>query len=192
MRETFGIFSYLFCPKVYWGPPITWAGEVGWRWGWGTTVIVNASQVNVSSSCSSCNDLWLRIFDHNWSSFCRLREAEQAQNSAMFPRLGSKFRYSGRTLYQARHSSQILERPDPYFERSQPARSTYAAPSNRSRSVDECEYVVWATLGLGSLRLGTKIRLCWECEGLFQESEGLSWECSWSVEACSERPKAFL
>ena len=58
----------------------------------------------------------------------------------MFPRLGSKFRYSGRTLYQARHSSQILDRPDPYFERSQPARSTYAAPSNRSRSVDECEY----------------------------------------------------
>lgn len=71
---------------------------------------------------------------------CRLREAEQPQNSAMFPRLGSKFRYSGRTLYQARHSSQILDRPDPYFERSQPARSTYAAPSNRSRSVDECEY----------------------------------------------------
>ena len=78
-----------------------------------------------------------------WSELiivCRLREAEQPQNSAMFPRLGSKFRYSGRTLYQARHSSQILDRPDPYFERSQPARSTYAAPSNRSRSVDEREY----------------------------------------------------
>ncbi|KAL8574014.1 hypothetical protein ACOMHN_029461 [Nucella lapillus] len=79
--------------------------------------------------------LWKICVEHH--AFFRLREAEQPNNAAMFPRLGSKFRYSGRTLYQARHSSQTLDRPDPYFERSQPARNTYAAPSNRSRSVDE-------------------------------------------------------
>ncbi|KAK7501055.1 hypothetical protein BaRGS_00007540 [Batillaria attramentaria] len=78
--------------------------------------------------------VWKISVEHH--AFFRLREAEQPQNSALFPRLGSKFRYSGRTLYQARHSSQILDRPDPYFERSQPARSTYAAP-DRSRSADE-------------------------------------------------------
>ncbi|XP_076440887.1 uncharacterized protein LOC143280176 isoform X3 [Babylonia areolata] len=79
--------------------------------------------------------LWKICVEHH--AFFRLREAEQPNNAAMFPRLGSKFRYSGRTLYQARCSSQNLDRPDPYFERSQPARNTYAAPTNRSRSVDE-------------------------------------------------------
>ena len=67
----------------------------------------------------------------------RLRESEQALNSAMFPRLKSQFRYSGRTLYQARRTSQILERPDPYFERSQPARSIHATANARTKSVDD-------------------------------------------------------
>ncbi|KAL8586790.1 hypothetical protein ACOMHN_061303 [Nucella lapillus] len=79
--------------------------------------------------------LWKICVEHH--AFFRLREAEQSQNPAMFPRLGSKFRYSGRTLYQTRQNSQILDRPDPYFERSQPARNTFAAPTTRSRSVDE-------------------------------------------------------
>ncbi|KAK7099707.1 hypothetical protein V1264_022779 [Littorina saxatilis] len=99
----------------------------------------NAPQENTVSfrlkSHRLAKRLWKICVEHH--AFFRLREAEQNQNSAMFPRLGSKFRYSGRTLYQARHTSQILDRPDPYFERSQPARSTYAAPTNRSRSVDE-------------------------------------------------------
>ncbi|XP_025111515.1 LOW QUALITY PROTEIN: protein 4.1-like [Pomacea canaliculata] len=79
--------------------------------------------------------LWKICVEHH--AFFRLRETEQPQNSAMFPRLGSKFRYSGRTLYQARHNSQILDRPDPYFERNQTASRTMPIQSNRSRSVDE-------------------------------------------------------
>jgi erythrocyte membrane protein band 4.1 len=68
----------------------------------------------------------------------RLREAEQPTNNAMFPKLGSKFRYSGRTLFQARQRSEDLDRGDPYFERSQPVRSTMAAPYSRS---EEREYL---------------------------------------------------
>lgn len=43
---------------------------------------------------------------------------EPPQKVGLFPRLGSKFRYSGRTQYQTRQASALIDRPAPYFERT--------------------------------------------------------------------------
>lgn len=36
----------------------------------------------------------------------------------VFPRFGSKFRYSGKTHYQTRMSSALIDRPPPNFQRT--------------------------------------------------------------------------
>ncbi|XP_046372498.2 band 4.1-like protein 3 isoform X2 [Haliotis rufescens] len=77
--------------------------------------------------------LWKTCVEHH--AFFRLREPETPTNSTVFPRLGSKFRYSGRTLYQTRQTSALLDRQQPYFDRSNQKRATYA--DQRTRSVDE-------------------------------------------------------
>ncbi|XP_046549970.1 band 4.1-like protein 3 [Haliotis rubra] len=77
--------------------------------------------------------LWKTCVEHH--AFFRLREPEAPTNSTVFPRLGSKFRYSGRTLYQTRQTSALLDRQQPYFDRSNQKRHTYA--DQRTRSVDE-------------------------------------------------------
>lgn len=41
---------------------------------------------------------------------------EPTQKTGLFPRFGSKFRYSGRTHYETKKS--LIERPAPQFERS--------------------------------------------------------------------------
>lgn len=41
---------------------------------------------------------------------------ETNQKSSLFPKLGSKFRYSGRTHYETKKTP--IERPAPQFERS--------------------------------------------------------------------------
>lgn len=41
---------------------------------------------------------------------------EANQKSSLFPRLGSKFRYSGRTHYETKKTP--IDRPAPQFERS--------------------------------------------------------------------------
>jgi hypothetical protein len=41
---------------------------------------------------------------------------EPTQKTGLFPRFGSKFRYSGRTHYETKKS--LIERPAPRFERS--------------------------------------------------------------------------
>jgi FERM adjacent (FA). len=41
---------------------------------------------------------------------------EPTQKSGLFPRFGSKFRYSGRTHYETKKA--LIERPAPRFERS--------------------------------------------------------------------------
>uniref|UniRef100_A0A2C9JYE1 FERM domain-containing protein n=2 Tax=Biomphalaria glabrata TaxID=6526 RepID=A0A2C9JYE1_BIOGL len=79
--------------------------------------------------------LWKTCVEHH--AFFRLREAEKPSNNVSFPRFGSKFRYSGRTLYQTRQNAALLDRPPPFFERSQPARNTMPDSARRSQSLDE-------------------------------------------------------
>lgn len=60
----------------------------------------------------------------------RLMTPEPPQKVGLFPRLGSKFRYSGRTQYQTRQASALIDRPAPQFER------TLSKRQPGSRSVD--------------------------------------------------------
>ena len=48
----------------------------------------------------------------------RLMTPEPPQKVGLFPRLGSKFRYSGRTQYQTKQASALIDRPAPQFERT--------------------------------------------------------------------------
>ncbi|XP_025830146.1 protein 4.1 homolog isoform X3 [Agrilus planipennis] len=58
--------------------------------------------------------LWKTCVEHH--TFFRLVTPESNQKSSLFPRLGSKFRYSGRTHYETKKMP--IERPAPHFERS--------------------------------------------------------------------------
>ncbi|KAJ4428152.1 hypothetical protein ANN_24167 [Periplaneta americana] len=58
--------------------------------------------------------LWKVSVEHH--TFFRLMTPEPTQKSGLFPRFGSKFRYSGRTHYETKKS--LIERPAPRFERS--------------------------------------------------------------------------
>lgn len=59
--------------------------------------------------------LWKTCVEHH--TFFRLLSPDPVQKQKfVFPRFGSKFRYSGRTQYQTRVS--VIERPNPIFERS--------------------------------------------------------------------------
>jgi len=78
--------------------------------------------------------MWKTCVEHH--AFFRLRESENSNNSVNFPRFGSKFRYSGRTLYQQRQTAALLDRPPPFFERTN-SRNSYEDTANRSKSVDD-------------------------------------------------------
>ncbi|KAK4884650.1 hypothetical protein RN001_000921 [Aquatica leii] len=58
--------------------------------------------------------LWKTCVEHH--TFFRLMTPEPNQKASLFPRLGSKFRYSGRTHYETKRTP--IERPAPQFERS--------------------------------------------------------------------------
>nr|CAD7590050.1 unnamed protein product [Timema genevievae] len=58
--------------------------------------------------------LWKVSVEHH--TFFRLMTPEPTQKAGLFPRFGSKFRYSGRTHYETKKS--VIERPAPRFERS--------------------------------------------------------------------------
>ncbi|XP_065167109.1 protein 4.1 homolog isoform X2 [Atheta coriaria] len=58
--------------------------------------------------------LWKTCVEHH--TFFRLMSPEAQQKSSLFPRLGSKFRYSGRTHYETKKTP--IERQPPQFERS--------------------------------------------------------------------------
>ncbi|KDR22271.1 4.1-like protein [Zootermopsis nevadensis] len=58
--------------------------------------------------------LWKVSVEHH--TFFRLMTPEPTQKTGLFPRFGSKFRYSGRTHYETKKS--LIERPAPRFERS--------------------------------------------------------------------------
>lgn len=57
--------------------------------------------------------LWKACVEHH--TFFRLMTPETVESS-LFPKLGSKFRYSGRTMYQTKKIP--VDRPAPQFERS--------------------------------------------------------------------------
>ncbi|XP_021708819.1 protein 4.1 homolog isoform X4 [Aedes aegypti] len=58
--------------------------------------------------------LWKACVEHH--TFFRLMTPEPTSKSGLFPRLGSKFRYSGRTHYETRKTP--VDRPAPDFKRS--------------------------------------------------------------------------
>lgn len=62
--------------------------------------------------------LWKTAVEHH--AFFRLRESEPPQKAGFFPRFGSKFRYSGRTQYQAKQA--LIDRPGPDFDRTRSQR----------------------------------------------------------------------
>ncbi|XP_065343016.1 protein 4.1 homolog isoform X2 [Cloeon dipterum] len=58
--------------------------------------------------------LWKVCVEHH--TFFRLMTPEPVAKSSLFPRFGSKFRYSGRTHYETKKV--LIDRPAPQFERS--------------------------------------------------------------------------
>lgn len=62
----------------------------------------------------SAKKLWKACVEHH--TFFRLMTPENHEKSGLFPKLGSKFRYSGRTMYQTNKTP--VDRPAPQFERS--------------------------------------------------------------------------
>ncbi|XP_055932394.1 band 4.1-like protein 3 isoform X3 [Argiope bruennichi] len=61
--------------------------------------------------------LWKVCVEHH--TFFRLMSPEAPPKPKLFlPRFGSKFRYSGRTQYQTRQASAMIDRPPPHFERT--------------------------------------------------------------------------
>ncbi|KAK7099899.1 band 4.1-like protein 1 [Littorina saxatilis] len=73
--------------------------------------------------------LWKLAIEHH--AFLRLREATEARRGVL-PRFGSKYRYSGRTLYEARVNTE--SRSQLPFERTG---SKQYINNNRTRSMDE-------------------------------------------------------
>ncbi|KAL4092197.1 hypothetical protein QTP88_026738 [Uroleucon formosanum] len=70
--------------------------------------------------------LWKTCVEHH--TFFRLMTPEPTQKLGLFPRLGSRFRYSGRTHYESKKTP--IERPAPKFQRSLSGRTL------TSRSMD--------------------------------------------------------
>ncbi|GAB6033328.1 hypothetical protein CHUAL_013096 [Chamberlinius hualienensis] len=75
--------------------------------------------------------LWKVCVEHH--TFFRLMSPEPPQKAPFpfLPRFGSKFRYSGRTQYQTRMASALIDRPAPNFDRTLSSKR-YANRSTRS------------------------------------------------------------
>jgi len=75
--------------------------------------------------------LWKVCVEHH--TFFRLMTPEPPQKNPFpfLPRFGSKFRYSGRTQYQTKMASALIDRPAPLFERTLSSKR-YANRSTRS------------------------------------------------------------
>ncbi|XP_035219950.1 band 4.1-like protein 3 isoform X2 [Stegodyphus dumicola] len=85
--------------------------------------------------------LWKVCVEHH--TFFRLMAPEVPPKPKLFlPRFGSKFRYSGRTQYQTRQASALIDRPPPHFERTLSnkrfaSRSMDGGPPSRGYPSDE-------------------------------------------------------
>lgn len=78
----------------------------------------------------AAKQLWKVCVEHH--TFFRLMTPETPQRGTLlFPRFGSKFRYSGRTQYQTRMASALIDRPAPLFERTL-SHKRYSGRSTRS------------------------------------------------------------
>lgn len=82
--------------------------------------------------------LWKACVEHH--TFFRLMTPETVESS-LFPKLGSKFRYSGRTMYQTKKIP--VDRPAPQFERSLTGKRI------TSRSMDGKRHMIFAYSGCG-------------------------------------------
>ncbi|KAH9523578.1 hypothetical protein Btru_040380 [Bulinus truncatus] len=79
--------------------------------------------------------IWKISVEHH--AFLRLRSADDAKKRVGFPRFGSKYRYSGRTLYQTRLNASMADRPSKQFERTHSRQSLNSVlNNNRTRSQD--------------------------------------------------------
>lgn len=76
--------------------------------------------------------LWKTCVEHH--TFFRLKEPDSTKPGHVFPRFGSRFRYSGRTQYQTRQNT--IDRQNPHFARAgKYSQSAYSY--DRSRSMDD-------------------------------------------------------
>ncbi|GFR90986.1 protein 4.1 [Elysia marginata] len=83
--------------------------------------------------------LWKIAVEHH--AFLRLRSADDAKKRTGFPRFGSKYRFSGRTLYQTRLNASMADRPSKQFERAHSHMSLNSVlNNNRSRSREQLNY----------------------------------------------------
>jgi band 4.1-like protein 1/2/3 len=78
--------------------------------------------------------LWKSCVEHH--TFFRLMSPEPANKAGIFPRLGSKYRYSGRTFYETKKTP--IDRPAPQFQRS----LTGKRLSSRSMDGEEISFKV--------------------------------------------------
>ncbi|BFZ17011.1 hypothetical protein BsWGS_20050 [Bradybaena similaris] len=78
--------------------------------------------------------LWKISVEHH--AFLRLRSAEDAKKRTGFPRFGSKYRYSGRTLYQTRLNASMADRRSKQFDRTHSRQSLNSVVNTKSRSQD--------------------------------------------------------
>lgn len=93
--------------------------------------------------------LWKSCVEHH--TFFRLMTPEPPTKSTLFPRFGSKYRYSGRTMFEARKNP--VERAAPKFDRSLSGRrlTSRSMDGNFSnlfdciRSKDVCFFVLFAS-----------------------------------------------
>lgn len=79
--------------------------------------------------------LWKIAVEHH--SFFRFREADEPKKVGLFPRFGSRFRYSGRTQFQSKQAVQEEDREAPQFDRVLSKRGTFSARTNTQRQRDE-------------------------------------------------------
>lgn len=66
------------------------------------------------ASHQAAKKLWKSCVEHH--TFFRLMTPEPPTKSSLFPRFGSKYRYSGRTLYESKRNP--IDRTAPKFDRS--------------------------------------------------------------------------
>ena len=78
--------------------------------------------------------IWKISVEHH--SFFRFKEAEIPRKKGLL-KLGSKFRYSGRTLYQSKMVVSAVDRPMPSFDRIHSKRATFGGRPNKRHDVDD-------------------------------------------------------
>ena len=67
----------------------------------------------------------------------RFREADMPKKVGLFPRFGSRFRYSGRTQFQSKQAVAEEDRESPFFDRVMSKRGTFSARTPAQRNKDE-------------------------------------------------------